>query len=72
MRLTVLRKSGPPDNDVWECLDEAGKRHRVDLTIDADGGAEAMRAHLGALPAIVEVDYLFPYIEIASHARRLA
>lgn len=70
MRLTVVRKSGPPDNDVWECLDEAGKNHRVDLTIDAEEGAAAMRAHLERLPVIVEVDYLYPYIEIAANARR--
>jgi hypothetical protein len=70
MRLKVLRKN-ECHFDTWDCVDEKGVQHCIDLTIDTEEGPAEMRAFLAQLPAVVEVDYLMPNVEIGARVRRV-
>ncbi len=64
MRLKILVKV-ETEYDVWECIDEQGGWHKVDFIVD---GGPVTREQL--VPgAVVEVESLSPYIEIATEVR---
>ena len=66
MRLTVTKKHSD-EGDLWECYDERGERHRVDLLVCGTKDRDAIRA--ATFPFVVEIDYLFPYIELCNECR---
>ena len=70
MRLTIKGYYKP--EDCFVCIDEQGGTHRVDLVIDGSGDSKK----IGAAPESmagrqVDVEYLSPYLEIASGVRLL-
>ena len=53
------------EENCHECTDEQGKVHRVDLRVDdATIGADAE-----LVGKFVQVDYLYPHLEIAMNVR---
>jgi hypothetical protein len=65
MRLTLVKKSSE-NYDCWHVLDAEGKGHIVDLCVDND----AARSFL-IKGAVVDVDYLFPHVEIAMGVKEI-
>ncbi len=50
-----------------KCTDEAGKNHRVDLLVNGD--LEKGTTPESLVSKTVEVDYVYPYVEIAMNVR---
>lgn len=64
MKLKVLSKIS---DDLWLCSDVCDERHRVNLVGCGTPDAAAIRA--AAPPFDVEVDWLFPYIELCNECK---
>lgn len=58
MILKLIKKS-PTEYDCWECEEESGKKHTVDLCVDKPIINPFLKEGV-----IVEVEYLQPYVEI--------
>jgi hypothetical protein len=59
MMVLKLIKKSPTEYGCWECEEESGKSHTVDLCIDKPSIDAFLKEGV-----IVEVEYLQPYVEI--------
>jgi hypothetical protein len=67
MILTVIRKA-VVNNNVWECIDENGMAHRVDLVVDSQGKINADDIKFCDK---FSVGKLHPYITIGINCERI-